>query len=268
MSVVLPEIPLWKAEDLPAGEYPEEETKLDDGLPVIRNVSFPSLTPWLPTETRPGSPAVIVAPGGAWHFLAHVHEGTQVCSWLNKQGIPAFLLKYRLLQTGPDFPACVGRNMADRERFNQLLAPLVPALQADAAEAVALVRRRAAEWGVNPAAVGMLGFSAGGMVTFQAALGKCRPDFAAPVYPAPFHEEAKVHAGSPPLFLLCAADDAMAVESTSRAFAAWNKAGAPAELHIYQEGGHGFGMNRRGMGCDDWIERFYAWLKAGGFLAV
>ena len=103
----------------PDNQYPEQETILPNGLPVVRNVTFPTLTPFLPADVRTGMPGMIVAPGGAMHFLAHAHEGTQVCEWLNQRGIPAFLLKYRLIKTGDDFPECVDRNMAEA-RFSRL----------------------------------------------------------------------------------------------------------------------------------------------------
>jgi len=264
------EIPLYLDEELNLAEWhePEEETRLEDGLEVVRNVSRPSLTPYIPENAQPGSAGVIVAPGGAWHFLAWRHEGTQVCEWLNAQGIPAFLLKYRLIQTGDDFPACIGRNLAQRERLFEILAPLTPLIQEDVLRAVRLVRSGALDWQVDPHKVGVMGFSAGGNVTFLSALAPNpadRPDFAAPIYPAPYPPEMAPDAKSPPLFLLSAGDDEMAVGSCLHAFSAWKAAGVPAELHFYHHGGHGFGMNHRQLITDSWIERFVDWLRSSGF---
>jgi acetyl esterase/lipase len=263
-------IPLWANGEIntTGWEQPEEIAFLQDGLKVIRNVGRPTLTAYLPDPSIATGTAVVVCPGGAYHFLAFEHEGIQVAEWLNARGIAAFILKYRLVQTGDDFPQCVDQNLHNTEIRDKLFASIFPLVAADGCQAVRIVRSRAPEWAVAPDRIGIMGFSAGGMVTFSAALHfdpSSRPNFAAPIYSAP-PPNAHIPADAPPLFLLCAADDDMASEVSTRFYAAWRAAGHPVELHIYSQGGHGFGMNHKGLPSDRWIERFAEWLQAQGFL--
>jgi len=263
-------IPLWPdgAIDTTGWNQPEEIAYLESGLKVIRNVVHPTLTAYLPDPSIATGTAVIVCPGGAYHFLAFEHEGTEVARWLNEHGIAAFMLKYRLVQTGEDFPQCVGEHLSSRQKMKKLVDPLFPLVLADGCQAVRLVRTRAAEWGIAPDRIGIMGFSAGGMVTLSTALNydaSSRPDFAAPIYSAP-PMGGPVPADAPPLFLLCAADDDMASGVSTTYYKKWREAGKPVELHIYSKGGHGFGMNQLGLPSDHWIERFAEWLKAHGFL--
>jgi acetyl esterase/lipase len=264
-------IPLWEDGEIDAAagwDQPEETAFLEDGLKVIRNVSQPTLTAYLPDPAIATGTAVIVCPGGAYHFLAFEHEGIDVARWLNARGIAAFMLKYRLVQTGSNFPQCVDEHLNDPHQMETLVEPLFPLITADGCQAVRLVRARAAEWGLAPDRIGMLGFSAGGMATLSVALQfdpSSRPDFAAPIYSAP-PPDAPVPADAPPLFLLCAADDDMASEVSTRFYGLWRAAGHPVELHIYAKGGHGFGMTKKGLPSDDWIDRFAEWLQAEGFL--
>jgi acetyl esterase/lipase len=211
---------------------------------------------------------VIVCPGGAYHFLAFEHEGIEVARWLNARGIAAFMLKYRLVQTGDDFPQCVDKHLNDPHQMETLVEPLFSLITADGCRAVRLLRARAAEWGITSDRIGMLGFSAGGMATLSVALQfdpSSRPDFAAPIYSAP-PPDVPVPADAPPLFLLCAADDDMASEVSTRFYSLWRAASHPVELHIYAKGGHGFGMTKQGLPSDNWIDRFAEWLRAQGFL--
>ena len=262
-------IPLWADGeiDTTGWDQPEAVAYLQSGLKVIRNVVNPTLTAYLPDPAVATGTAVIVAPGGAYHFLAFEHEGTSVAAWLNARGIAAFMLKYRLVQTGNDFPQIVDKNLNDPQARETLIAPVFPLMAADGCQAVRLVRARAAEWGIQPEKIGLMGFSAGGNLTLNVALhydASSRPDFAAPIYAAP-PPEGPVPADAPPLFLLCAADDDMASAVCMRYYAEWREAGHPVELHIYAQGGHGFGMNVQGLPSDAWIERFAEWLKAQGF---
>ncbi len=262
-------IPLWAEGEIdPTGwDQPEEYMTIHDGLKVLRNVSQPTLTAFLPDPAVATGTAVIVCPGGAYHFLAYQHEGVQVANWLNAHGIAVFMLKYRLVQTGDDFPACVEQNLEDPEKKAARVDPLFPMITADGCQAVRLVRAHAADWGINPAKIGILGFSAGGFVTLSVAMrfdASSRPDFAAPIYSAP-PREGPIPSNAPPLFLLCAADDDMASDVSTRYYAQWRAAGHPVELHIYAKGGHGFGMNSQGLPSDYWIERFREWLQSQGF---
>ncbi len=257
-------IPLWaKGEIDTAGwDQPEEIFVIKDEFRVIRNVSWPTLTAYLPDPAIATGTAVIVCPGGAYQLLAFEHEGIAVAHWLNAHGIAAFMLKYRLVQTGSDFPACIDQNLNDPQKMETIVQPLFPLITADGCQAVRLVRAHSAEWNINPQRIGILGFSAGGMVTLSVALhydASSRPDFAAPIYSAsPL--DAPIPADAPPLFLLCASDDDMASEVSTRYYDQWRAAGRPVELHIYASGGHGFGMHKNGRPSDHWIERYAEWL--------
>lgn len=257
-------IPLWP-EGAPGSEswtQVEEELVMEPyGLLVVRNVVQPTLTVY-PAQ-QPTGASVIVAPGGAFHFLAIEHEGRQVAKWLSAHGVTAFILRYRVLRTGADPFAETQAFMANFASRAAEMAVLDGMLLADAGQAVRLVRQRAAEWSIDPRQIGFMGFSAGGAVTAQIALHytpDCRPDFAAPIYAAVF---APVTApiDAPPLFLLCTTGDKMAVEASHYLFSAWQAVQRPVEMHIYAHGEHGFGMRKLGLPTDRWIERFYDWMK-------
>ena len=257
-------IPLWP-DGAPGSEdraQQEEELILPPSLKVVRNVIHPSLTAYFPDPAIANGTAVIVAPGGAFHFLSIDMEGTDVARWLNQRGIAAFVLRYRLIRTDPgsgaEVRAQVNANMQDREKMGALTAALRPLILADGQQAVRTVRKRAAEWRLAHDRIGLIGFSAGGMLTAAVALehdAASRPDFAAVIYGAG-RDEVTVPPTAPPLFLLCAADDDMAVRRSLQLFPAWKAAGKSVELHIYAAGGHGFGMQKRGLPTDTWIERF------------
>ena len=144
----------------------------------------------------------------------------------------------------------------------QRIAPLAIA-DADAKQAIKLVRQRAVEWGIATDQVGMMGFSAGARVTAGLALeydAETRPNFAAPIYGA-LWDEIQVPTDAPPLFIALTSDDSLALQHCLNLYSAWQKAGHSAELHIYAEGGHGFGMRVQGLPVDHWIERFHEWLE-------
>ena len=245
-------------------EYPEQENLLPPDLRVIRNVSQPTLTAYLPPDSIANGTAIIVCPGGAFHFLSIDLEGTRVAHWLNQRGIAAFVLKYRLIQTGDNFPAVVWESIQDQEKMLQLIETVRPMITADGQQAVRLVRQQAAGWGLEPDRIGMMGFSAGANVTANVALqhdASSRPDFAGVIYSAPV-KELPVPPDAPPLFLLCAADDDMASAASLSLYSNWKNAGKPVELHIYAQGGHGFGMNTQNLPSDSWIERFVDWIKS------
>jgi acetyl esterase/lipase len=246
----------------------EEEIILPRGLKVVRNVTQPSLTVFPADQAKASGTAVIVCPGGAFHMLSIDMEGNDVARWLAARGVTAFVLRYRLIRTGEDLEADLKAHFADQSIMGRLMQPMAPLLLADGQQAVQLVRERAAEWKVSPDQVGMMGFSAGGSVTANAVLYNspdCRPDFAAPIYPAVF-EDVVAPVDAPPLFLLCANDDEMAVNGCLRLYSAWRAASRPAELHIYSKGGHGFGMTRQDLPSDTWIERFADWLRDQGLM--
>ena len=269
-------IPLWPA-GAPGSErwtQQERESLLPPpiGITVVRNVTQPTLTAYLPDDDATNHAAVIICPGGAFHFLAIEHEGRAVARWLNARGVAAFILRYRLIETpaeDADLGQFMHQNLTDRERFRELMQVLRPLIVADGLQSVNLVRQRAAEWRIAPDRIGIMGFSAGGYVTASAALhydADSRPDFAAPIYSSPF-ENISVPADAPPLFIAVAHDDAFAASASVPLYSAWNAAGRSAELHIYSKGGHGFGMNQQGLPSDGWIDQFGDWLVAQGEIA-
>jgi dienelactone hydrolase len=249
------------------------------GEPKAINVNDPTLTLFRPDPAKSIGTAVIIAPGGGFEFLSITSEGTDVARALAARGITAFVLKYRLNpmpskveDVRARFEQMVARQLQDppeirgQDRFATIGAQQAIA---DGAEAIQLVRENAASWGVAPDRIGLLGFSAGGMLAMHIALrhdAETRPDFVASIYgtmPAGF----PVPADAPPLFLAVAADDGLFGGATTPIFRAWRGAGREVELHIFQSGGHGFGMNRRGTSSDHWCDEYLWWLEARGLLA-
>lgn len=244
-----------------------------------RNVVVPTITAFLPDPAKATGAAMIVAPGGAFHFLMMDHEGYDVARWLTKRGIASFVLKYRLARTPDDdaemeifrtqLQKRLGRaRPGDTDPPSREGAEQVRTLgDEDGRQAIRYVRSRAAEWGIDPHRVGTIGFSAGGGVVMGGAFSyddDSRPDFVAAIYPA-WRLGTPVPADAPPLFLVIADDD-MAVPpiSSARLYEAWHKAQRPVELHIFGSGAHGFGMARGGHLSDAWLDLLANWLSAQG----
>lgn len=239
------------------------------GRPIVRlgNVATPTVTLFAPKGKNTGA-AVVVFPGGGYRILAIDLEGTEVCDWLNDAGIACILLKYRVPDSGP--------------------YPKSAAALEDAQRAMGLVRQHAVEWKIDPNRVGVLGFSAGGHLV--AALSthfdkrvyeqvdtadklSCRPDFAVVVYPgylaladknfAP-NPEINPTANTPPTFIVQAEDDPVHVENALVYYQALKNAKVPAELHIFSEGGHGYGLRKTKLPVTSWPELVERWLKTIG----
>ena len=272
-------LPLWPAGTIavPADALPEKEfvgvSQVGTPFGQVRNVTTPSIIVYLPDPTIATGTAVVVCPGGGYHILAIDHEGHDVARWLNARGIAAIILKYRLLPTPADdqeHAAYLSAKLSDPQEMRRLAAAHDPAMQADALEAIRVVRRNASDWRINVQRVGIMGFSAGGHVTTTALLHytpDSRPDFAAPIYPVWF-EEIVPPADAPPLFIALANDDefgAIILDSVANLTKAWQMAQVPVEVHAYAGGGHGFGMMTRHLPCDYWIDRWYEWLVSQGF---
>lgn len=223
---------------------------------VVFNVVTPRLTAYLPERARATGTGVIIAPGGGFVALAISQEGTDVARWLQQRGIAAFVLEYRTVEKrGSGIPA-MDQDTAARYGI------------ADGIQALRVVRRHAAEWGIAPDRVGFLGFSAGAMVASGALLQKdaaARPDFAALLYGGPFGVMPPVPAKLPPVFLAWAQDDPLVLVPVLRFRDALSAAGDRPEIHVFSAGGHGFGMRRQGTSSDHWIDEFYYWLDAQGF---
>ena len=236
------------------------------GKPVIRlgNVSTPSLTVYAPKQKNTGA-AIVVFPGGGYHILAMDLEGTEVCDWLNSAGITCVLVKYRVPDSGP--------------------YPKSPAALQDAQRALGIVRSHAAEWHIDPTRIGALGFSAGAHLSAalsthfeqrlydpidEADRVSCRPDFAVIVYPGylalseqNFAPNAEIHVTSqtPPSFIIQAEDDPVHVENSTVYFLALKSAKVPAEMHLYANGGHGYGLRRTELPVTSWPRLVETWLQ-------
>ena len=233
---------------------------------VVTNVSRPTLEAFLP-ENGNGA-AVVIAPGGGFHALSIDSEGNDVARWLNERGVAAFVLRYRLVPGGKDAVAELVSKKP--KRAQQDMAEVAPLAGADGLEAMRLVHAQAEDFGIDSGRIGFMGFSAGGTVAMLVASGydsENRPAFVAPIYASTRALPAwAVPEDAPPMFLVAATDDQLGLASESiRIYERWLDAGVPVEMHLYAEGGHGFGMRTQNLPSDSWIERFGDWLKASGF---
>ncbi len=263
-------VPLWPAgapgSEAFAGE-PEKLLDRGDGITRVYNIHRPSLTVYLPPANRATGVGVLVAPGGAFQYLAISIEGTEVAEWLNAHGIAAFVLKYRL-------PNSEGSPYSVEDAFQ------------DARRALQLVRSRAEEWHVDAGRIGILGFSAGGTLVgltgtrFDAGdpaasdpverFGS-RPDFLVFAYAGTPVEPTAITPATPPAFLVSAADDPRPSAANLALFSALRAADVPAELHIYGRGGHGFGFLGRSpefltWPVAGWPDQLLSWLSDRGIL--
>lgn len=251
-----------------------EHWEIHGGSRSIRNVINPTLTPVLPDPAKATGAAVIVAPGGGFMALSIDSEGYQVAQWLADRGIAAFVLKYRLEET-PSDPAKFGEAM-QKKTMGAILAgvgeanpkPLEPTADAveDAEAAVRLVRKRAKEWGIDPKRIGFVGFSAGAMTAMGVGLTEdkaARPDFIAPIYPPMMARPVAEYA--PPMFLAIALDDPLFAKNQQLGLIeAWRQAGRPLEVHLYERGGHGFGIKGNSSASAQWIDQFHGWMEDRG----
>ena len=283
-----PIIPLYTGAVPDSKPSKVQETVVNEkGKIRISNVVQPTLTVYRAATDKANGTAVIICPGGGYARLAIDHEGYDVAKRFNEMGITAFVLKYRLPneQSQPD----------------KSIAPLL-----DAQQAIRLVRQRATEFGINPARVGLMGFSAGGHLAstagthFARPVGdtkdktSVRPDFLMLLYPVISFSDSLMHAGSrnnligekptaeqthqysnelqvsaqtPPTFLVHAQDDkTVPVKNSLVFYEACLHHQVPVEMHLYPKGGHGFGMNNATT-KDNWTDRLQHWLDAGGWLA-
>jgi acetyl esterase/lipase len=246
---------------------------------MLRNVSEPTLSVFRPTNGKPNGVGVIVCPGGGWRILTWEHEGIDVAKWLSAQGYTAFLLKYRVHGTPAaqaDYEAWEARLVSPidltrrgRTAFRAVMGEIEPyeifraareAAADDGRRAVAIVRARAKEWDLDPAKIGMIGFSAGAFVVVDVAIDPrmAQIAFAAPIYGGETLGRA-VPADAPPLFIVMAQDDFLC-RLAEGLYADWTDAERSAEIHIYRRGGHGFGLVKQGSPSDRWGDLFREWL--------
>ena len=267
--------------------YKEETNKNDAGRPRISRVTTPEMTVYLPQKEKANGTAVVICPGGGYGVLAIDHEGWDVATWLNSMGIAGIVLKYRL--------------PSDEIMENKNVGPLQ-----DVQEAIRIVRRNAVKWNINPTRIGVMGFSAGGHLAGTASTMynenvyqavddiSARPDFSILIYGVlsmqsdithkgsqtnllgttpekelaeKFSNELRIDDQTPPAFLVHSADDkSVPVENSIRYFQALKSRNIPAELHIYESGGHGYGLAPNGGTESQWPEACKQWLLKHGWL--
>jgi acetyl esterase/lipase len=265
-------IPLPLVPNSTQGNYPEKEyfSKIWS-TEVVTNVTKPSLTVFKPSPELRNGTALVICPGGGFLALSINSEGNDVAKFVVARGVTAFVLKYRLAHTGEDAAREFDEMLKDGQKLHEMLGKTVPLAIADGLAAVTYVRQHAAEWGVSPDRVGIIGFSAGGAVTAGVAfhyLPEGRPAFVAPIYAGGGQfKDATVPADAPPMFVAAATNDELGLAPVSVfLYEKWIAAHKSAELHIYSKGGHGFGMRRQNLPVDHWIDRFADWMELQGWL--
>ena len=256
-----------KQENYPEKEYFSKNWNTE----VVTNVTKPTLSVFKPSPELRNGTAVVICPGGGFMALSITSEGTDVAKYLTAKGVTAFVLKYRVAHTGEDATEEFTALFADRQKFQQILDKVVPLSIADGLAAVAYVRQHASDWGVSSDRVGIIGFSAGGTVAAGVAFRYApdgRPAFAALIYAAAGRlKDSHVPVDAPPVFVAAATDDNLGLAPDSVAlYEKWTSARKPAELHMYEKGGHGFGMRKQNLPTDHWIDRFADWLELLGLL--
>ena len=262
-----------------AGQTAPESWFRQWGDPMARNVSSATLTPFLPDPGKATGAAVIVAPGGGFRWLSMGNEGWEVAEALNARGIAAFVLKYRLQPT----PASLDEFRDSMERTFAAAAESTGApggaapprpprwdlsnqLQ-DAEAAYALIVKRAGEWGIDTRRIGMIGFSAGAGLTMHSTLNSTtmKLAFIGPIYGG--MRAVEVPKDAPPMFAAIATDDFL-FRGEFGVIKSWFDARRPVEFHLYQNGGHGFGLGNPNRTSNRWFEAFIHWLDVNGFLAA
>jgi acetyl esterase/lipase len=238
---------------------------------VVSNVTKPSLLMFKPSAATKNGTAAVICPGGGFMALSITSEGIDLAKYLAERGVTSFVLKYRLAHTGNDATKEFATLFADKPKFHEMMTKTVPLSIADGLAAMVYVKQHAAEYGISPDRVGVIGFSAGGTVAAGSALQYApdgRPAFVAVIYGAAsmFHD-TPVPADAAPLFIAAATDDNLGLAPESVAFyQKWVDAQKSAELHMYAKGGHGFGMHKHDIPTDHWIDRLADWLQLQGFL--
>ena len=249
------------------------------GDPMARNITVATLTPFLPKPGKGNGAAVIVAPGGGFRWLSMGNEGWEVAQALADKGIAAFVLKYRLYPTPPeleDFKTWMNRPRtappASSDTSKKTTAPGPPQMDLtnqllDAEAAYSMILKRSKEWGVDTSRIGMIGFSAGAGLTMHATLHSktMKLAFIGPIYGG--MGAVEVPKNAPPMFNVIASDDFLFGGQTG-VIQSWFKAGRPVEFHLYQNGGHGFGLGNPDKTSNRWFDAFIYWLEVNRFLKM
>ncbi|HEU0038159.1 MAG TPA: alpha/beta hydrolase [Verrucomicrobiae bacterium] len=250
-----------------------KQVEVTEPTRMITDVTKPTLTIYRPTKDKATGTAMLICPGGGYWNLYWQLEGEEVAAWLNSIGVTGVILKYRVPRR-PDEP-----------KGEPARRPLQ-----DAQRAISLVRSRAKEWGIDPQRIGIVGFSAGGHLAIAAATSfdkrtyepiddvdqiSCRPDFSIPVYSGYFKAKDKdelaaglrIPTNTPPVFLVHGGDDIVSPpENSVLMYLALKRAGVPAELHVFANTTHDFGVRTNDHPHSKWTACCVDWLRDGGFL--
>ena len=245
------------------------------GDPMARNVSIATLTPFLADPKKANGTSVIVAPGGGFMWLSMGNEGWEVAEALAAQGINAFVLKYRLQPTAEKLDAFelqmqqrfaeAAKNTSDKTTTPKRPSWDLSNQLADAEAAYALIESRSKEWNVDMKKIGMMGFSAGAGLTMATTLQskKVKLAFIAPIYGG--MNAVEVPKNAPPMFAVIAVDDFL-FGGEFGLIKSWYEAKIPVEFHLYQNGGHGFGLGNPDRTSNKWFDAYLHWLDINGFL--
>lgn len=255
---------------------PEKESWFRQwGDPMARNISQATLTPFLADPKKANGTSVIVAPGGGFMWLSMGNEGWEVAEALAARGINAFVLKYRLQPTAGTleaFETQMNQRFADAAKpaDDKKTPPKRPRWDLsnqleDVEAAYALINSRAKEWNVDMKKIGMMGFSAGAGLTMATTLQSKKVDlaFIAPIYGG--MDAVEVPKDAPPMFAAIAVDDFL-FHGEFGLIKSWYDAKIPVEFHLYQNGGHGFGLGNPDRTSNKWFDAFMHWLDVNGFL--
>lgn len=245
---------------------PELKTKgYSNNQYKFQNISIPTLQVFLPSGSTQATTAMVVCPGGGMRSNAFFHEGIDVAKALNKKGIAAFVLKYRLVPTH-----LIKKKEGLNEPYTKEKKQLTYG-HLDALNAIAHIRKNKMKYNIDPDKIGIMGFSAGGAVSIEATYKSeehNRPNFVAPIYPwMVIVEDQEPPSYGPPLFVVCTTADKLKLAIPSaKLYIDWAEKGFISEIHNYQNGDHGFGMKKTGYPVDNWFNNMVDWITAIGML--
>ncbi len=239
--------------------------------PLSYNVVQPTLTYFPADSSVANGSSVIICPGGSFMYLHIQTEGTDVAKWLNKIGVAAFVLEYRVAHCTSTDPMKEKNERIRDSSLRNTVTPVVPLSIMDGIQSIKYVRAHAVSFHLDTARIGIIGFSAGGTLSVASAFNYSpanRPDFVVPIYAfVPPGMNMTMQQDSPPIFIVAASDDELhLVPMSVGLYSKWLASGHSAELHIYSKGGHGFGMNKQNQPSDSWISRLGDWMQVQGLL--
>ena len=246
--------------------YPESKINIggSEGY-YYDNVSEPQMDLYLAKGKAVTDKAMIICPGGGLYFLSYVKEGIEVAKKLASNGITAIVLKYRTYPREGSVYKWHKAFCCDSKMAIDSAKTILPYSSKDALSAIEMIRNKAKKYNIDPNKIGLMGFSAGGAVTMEAtykSTPKNQPNFIAPIYPwMHIMEKQKVPQNKPAAFISCANDDPLRLAAPSvQIYNDWISANAKAELHMFSQGGHGYGMNDLSIPVGKWSDLLVDWI--------